>query len=101
MAQRLKQIENRIAGIKRELAELGPMRPGSLTRQYKNPEEKTGGYYQISYTHQMKSRTEYVRPQFVPEIRRQIAAFKKFRKLTQTWVNLGIEYSRLKMKDPQ
>jgi len=49
----------------------------------------------------MKSRTEYVRPQFVPEIRRQIAAFEKFRKLTQTWANLGIEYSRLKMKNPQ
>jgi hypothetical protein len=38
------------------------MRPGSLTRQYKDPQHHTGAYWQISYTRHMRSRTEYVRP---------------------------------------
>ena len=40
------------------------MRPGSLTRQYKDPQHHTGAYWQISYTRQMKSRTEYVRKEY-------------------------------------
>ena len=36
--KRLAQIERRIEKIKAELAEIGEMRPGSLTRQYKDPE---------------------------------------------------------------
>ena len=33
--KRIQQIERRIERIKRTLLEIGPMRPGSLTRQYK------------------------------------------------------------------
>ena len=53
--KRIQQIERRIDGIKKELQKIGPMRPGSLTRQYKNPENRDGAYWQISYTRQMKS----------------------------------------------
>lgn len=74
------------------------MRPGSLTKQYRRPEEKTGAFYQISYTHQMKSRTEYVRPQFVEEVQQQIQNYKKFKKLIEEWTALGIQYSKLSMK---
>jgi len=35
--KRIRQIEQRIDRIKRALLEIGPMRPGSLTRQYKDP----------------------------------------------------------------
>jgi hypothetical protein len=31
------------------------MRPGLLTKQYKNSKEKIGGYYQISYTYKMQT----------------------------------------------
>jgi hypothetical protein len=34
---------------------------GSLTRQCEDPQHHAGAYWQISYTRQMKSRTEYVR----------------------------------------
>jgi hypothetical protein len=54
--KRIRQIEQRIDRIKRALQEIGPMRPGSLTRQYKDPQHHTGAYWQISYTRQMKSR---------------------------------------------
>ena len=35
-------IERRIERIKAELAAIGDMRPGSLTKQYKDPESQSG-----------------------------------------------------------
>ena len=52
------------------------MRPGVPTRQYKDPNPQTGAYWQISYTRQMKSRTEYVRQECVKEPRRRIGTLK-------------------------
>jgi len=94
----LVQIEERISGIKKRLVEIGEMRPGALTYQYHKPKEKKGGYYQISYTHKMRSKTEYVRPEFVKELRSQIAAFRRFKRLVQLWSDLALEHSRLKIK---
>jgi hypothetical protein len=96
--QRLKQIETRIAKIKQELATIDDMRPGSLTQQFKDPEKKSGAYYQLSYTRNMKSRTDYVARDAVREVRRQIASYKRFKVLTEEWIDLGIELCRLKAK---
>lgn len=94
----MSRIEKRIERIKEALAKIGPMRPGSLTRQYKDPKTKSGPYWQISYTRNMRSRTEYVREDCVAETRKEIAAYKRFRKLMDEWVNLSIEASKLRMK---
>lgn len=96
--KRIQQIERRIARIKEALSRIGPMRPGSLTRQYKDRKNETGAYWQISYTRQMKSRTEYVRKEWVPEIRRQIATHKRFKRLIDQWLGLEIERSTLTMQ---
>jgi hypothetical protein len=96
--KRIQQIERRIGRIKKALLEIGPMRPGSLTRQYKDPQHQTGAYWQISYTRQMKSRTEYVRKEYVKEVRRQTATHTQFKRLVDQWVDLSIEHSRLTMK---
>ncbi len=96
--KRMRQIERRIDRIKETLPEIGPMRPGSLTRQYRDPRERVGAYWQISYTRQMKSRTEYIRPEWVAETRRQIATYKRFKRLVDQWVDLSIEYSQLRMR---
>ena len=95
---RVRQIERRIGRIKQALEKIGPMRPGSLTRQYKNPKEKSGPYWQISYTRNMKSRSEYVRQECVAEIRKQIAAYKRFKRLMDEWIDLSIEASKLNMR---
>jgi len=97
MAKSPNQIEEKIAGIKKQLLEIGEMRPGSLTYQYRKPKEKDGGFYQISYTHKMRSKSEYVYPEFVKDLRSQIAAFKTFKKLVQQWADLALEHSRLKI----
>ena len=96
--KRIQQIERGIDRIKRALLEIGPMRPGSLTRQYKDPQHHTGAYWQISYTRRMKSRTEYVRREWVQEIRRQAATHKRFKRLVEQWIDLSIEHSRLTMQ---
>jgi hypothetical protein len=92
---RLKIIDKRIARIKESLASIEGMRPGSLTKQYRNPGNQTGAHYQISYTHEMKSRTEHVRRGHVKEIREQIKNYKKYKKLNTEWVSLSIERSKL------
>ena len=41
----LDTIYKRIAAIQCQLAQLGPMRPGCLSRQYRNPKLKKGPYF--------------------------------------------------------
>ena len=98
MDKKLDQITKKITKIKAELMLIGEMRPGSLTYQYQKPKEKKGGFYQISYTHQMRSRTEYVKAEFVDDLRSQVETFKKFKSLVQEWTDLAIQYSQLKTK---
>ena len=96
--QRLYAIKKRISAIKAELAALKEMRPGSLTLQYKDPESERGAYYQLSYTWEMKSRTDYIAREHVRDVRRRIANYKRFKALTSEWIALSIEQSRLEMK---
>ena len=46
----------------------------------------------------MKSKSEYIRPEFVKSVKGEIDNYKRFRSLIDEWVALGIEYSRLRMK---
>ena len=94
----LEAIRKRIAGIRAQLADIENMRPGSLTRQYKDPKNRRGAYYQLSYTRDMRSRTDYVPRDYVGELRREIKNYKRFKALTDQWVALSIEQSRLMMK---
>ena len=94
----LKQLEKEIRKIKHELLQLAPMRPGSLSLQYKLPAEKKAPYYQLSYTHKMCSRTEYVRPEWVDDIQKQIEVYKRFKSLIEQWVELSIEHSQTRKK---
>ncbi len=95
---RLKRIEKRIERIKSELVKIEAMRPGSLTKQYKDPGKQTGPYYQLSYTFEMRSRTEYIRNEYVRDIRRQVKLYKRHKQLNADWVSLSIEHSKLAMK---
>jgi len=95
--KKLHQTEKQIEKIKKELQTIGEMRPGSLTCRYRNPKDRIGAYYQLSYTHKMKSRTEYVRPIFLDQIRKEITNYKRFKKLVDKWIELGIKYSKLQI----
>lgn len=102
----LEQIERRIERIKAELARMGEMRPGALTRQYnvcgvkgcrcKDPvhPKKHGPYLQLSYIHRGKSTTRFIRRHQAKRVRAQVLAYRRFRKLTQDWVHLAIEQAQ-------
>lgn len=95
---RAKQIERRIEKIKQALAELGDMRPGSISTQTR---AWGGKYHQLSYTHQGKGRTEYVPPGRVREVKRQLATYKKFKELANEWTALGIELCKLRQAEKE
>ena len=88
------QIERRIEKIKQALADLGDMRPGSLSTQTRS---WGGQYCQLSYTHLGKGRTEYVPQERLNAVKQQLANHKKFKDLTQKWVTLAIELCKIKV----
>ena len=98
MSTTIVKLQGQIERIKQELRELGPMRPGAISRQYRNPKEKRRPFYQISYTHRMKSRSEYLRPENLAAVRRETANFKRFRKLVDRWVTIALQLSQLKSR---
>lgn len=103
ICSRQAQIEE----IKKKLLRLGPVRPGSLSKQYNicgNPKcrckdplnpQKHGPYYNLSYTWNGKGRTEFVRDEHVAQIREQINNYKILKALIKQWVDLSIEIARL------
>ena len=104
------KIQAQIDKIKKELLQLGAMRPGTLSQQYAACQkpgckcvdpihpQKHGPFYKLSYTHSGKSTTQFIRPQFVHEVRQQLEAYKKFKALTQQWVTLALELSKLELQ---
>ena len=97
------QITRKIEHLKQQLAELGPIHPGSLSEQYnvcgkadcrcKDPKhpQKHGPYYHLSFTWRGKSRTLFVRAERLAEVREKLANYKLFRELTDEWVDLVVE----------
>ena len=97
--------EQQVLKIKKELLSLGPMLPGSLSGQWnvcgtrgckcKDPQKpiRHGPYYQLSFSVKGKSSTLFVRPEDVPEARRRIQRYKRFKQLvmalTQAYVDLA------------
>lgn len=94
--KKLLRIAKQIEDIKQELIGIGEMRPGSLTKQYRDAKEKKWEFYQLSYTHKMKSKTNYVRAHHVADLREQIKTYKRFKKLVEKWIDLSIEHSKIK-----
>lgn len=113
MADQMIQIQKwqeKIQRLKEELLELGDMRPGALSEQYnvcgnptcrckdpKNP-QRHGPYYQLSYTHQGRSTTEFVKKEKVAELREQLKNYRTFKKLVEEWVNLSVKIGKLRKK---
>ena len=108
MEGQARSLEMKIRKVKQEIADLGELRPGNLSRQYNvcgnpdcrckaTPPQKHGPYYQISFTWHGKSKTQFVRKEDLPEVRKQLQNYKRLRELVDTWIGLGMELSRLKI----
>ena len=100
-------IDEKIMRLKRQLLKLGPLHPGSLSRQYQvcgklgckciDPQKPRphGPYVKLTFVYHGKFTCRFVRAGSVPEVRALVAAFKTFRRLTDEWVALGIERAQL------
>ncbi len=96
---KITSLEKRIEKLVGKLAAVGPMRPGSISKQYRDRENRRGAYYQLSYTHKMRSRTEHVWPEHLKALREEVEEYKRFKKLTTELIDLSIELSKAKIAD--
>ena len=111
--QSIQNLEARIAQIKTQLQAQGPMRPGSLSRQYnvcgkpgcrcKDPKHprRHGPYYQLNYVYRGKKTSKFVRREVLKQMQAELANYKKFRRLTEQWIGLALHLAQAREKlDP-
>ncbi len=99
MSTKITEIEEEIIRVKSLLMDLGAMRPGTIGLQYRDRKEKKGPFYQVSYTHKRKSRTEYLRKENLKAVEVEIENYKAFKELVDRWVDLSLELSQLRSKE--
>jgi len=101
-------LQRQIEKIKRDLAALGDLRPGSLSTQYNvcgspgcrckaNPPVKHGPYYQVSYTRKGKSSSKFVKKEDLPTVRKQLKNYERMKLLMERWIDLATELSTLRL----
>ena len=98
--------ERTIRHIREQLDRLEPFLPGSISQQFnvcgnpscrckdpKNP-QRHGPYYQLSFTVNGRSSTRFIKPAELPEARRRIRRFKRFKLLNARLVEAYIALAR-------
>src|SRR5215472_13295596 len=110
MAVPAESLEKRIQMIKRQIAELGDLRPGALSKQYNicgtpncrckaDPPVKHGPYYQISFTRHGKSSSQFVREEDLIEVQQQLDNYRLLRELVDEWITLSAQLSSLRLRE--
>ena len=96
----------KIKTVKKKIDALGPMLPGSITKQWnvcgtkgckcKDPDNpvKHGPYYQLSYTAAGKSSTIFIKKEELLEAKKRIRNYKKFKELTKEFIIANIDSFR-------
>jgi hypothetical protein len=101
-------LQRQIEKVKRDLAALGDLHPGSLSTQYNvcdspgcrckaDPPVKHGPYYQVSYTRKGKSSTKFVKKEDLATVRKQLKNYERMKLLMQKWIDLAMELSILRL----
>ncbi len=102
------ELERQIEKVKRDLAALGDLRPGSLSTQYNvcgtpgcrckaTPPQKHGPYYQVSFSRKGKSSSKFVRIEDLPAIEKQLKNYERMKELVDRWIDLATELSNLRL----
>ena len=110
MAKRIRTLEAQIETIKQELASLGDLHPGSLSKQYnvcgnpkcrckEDPPRRHGPYYQVNFTRKGKSQTKFVKKPHVSMVKEHLKTYTRLRTLIDKWIELSIELCQLKMQE--
>lgn len=83
----------RISEVKEALSDLGRMHPGSVSLQKRS---RGSGYHYLSYTFRGEGHTLYIREDDINQVREEVENYREFRSLVSRWIELEIEYSRLR-----
>ena len=83
--------------VKKQILDLGDIRPGSLTQQVRKAKKSYGAYWHLSYTHQGKGRTEYIRTEALARVEREVANYRRFKTLVDRLITLSIAKSKLRI----
>ena len=86
------RIEAKIEKTKAAINALGRMRPGSLSHQARARGQQ---YCQLSFSHNGRGHTEYVRPDHVAQVERELRNYRRFLELMREWIGQEIELSKL------
>ena len=104
----VKELQEKIEKIKSEILKFDELRPGSLGEQYnvcgsakcrckdKNNPKKHGPYYQLSYSWQGKSTSEFIRKNDVEPTKRFMSNYKRFMDLKDDWIDCSIQLAKLR-----
>lgn len=99
----ISKIEEEIRSIQAQLQALGPMHPGSISRQYQvcgrpgckckdpNRPQRHGPYNKLDYVYRGKKTCRFIRAGMAQALSERIANYKLFRQLTDRWVELAIK----------
>jgi len=106
MTKAIEQLEKRCAAIKQRIAELGPVHPGRITKQYnvcgtpgcrcKDPEKprKHGPYHYLSYTFEGKGKTVFVPKEGVAEMQRRTRCFVRMKELVAKLTDASVKLAK-------
>lgn len=107
------KLEAEIDELRRKLDLLGPIHPGSVSRQYQtcgNPScrcmrkdnpERHGPYAKLTYVYRGRNVSRFVRAGCVEALNPRLVAFKEFRRLIDRWVALSIQIGQLTFFNPE
>jgi Family of unknown function (DUF6788) len=108
MKDKIVAIERKITKVKQKLADLGDLRPGSLSEQYntcgtagcrckQDPAKRHGPYHQLSFNRKGRSSTRFVQKTSVAVVKRQLKNYARLRELVDEWIDLSTELCVLKL----
>jgi hypothetical protein len=101
-----KQLQQTIDRIKRQIGQLGPLRPGTLYARYsvcgkpgcrcarKRKPVKHGPYHYLSCTFEGKSYTEFVPGERLEQVRKEVNNYNRLMQLIRQWVAAGMKLAR-------
>ena len=108
--QTIEKLEAKIDQIKAQLQNQGPMRPGSISRQFnvcgkpgcrcKDPKHprRHGPYYQLNYVYRGKKTSRFIRKEILKHVRIELSNYKTYRRLTDQWIGLALQVAQASEK---
>ena len=92
----VEKLRREIEAVKRQIASVGDMRPGSLTKQSRSWGKV---YWQLSYTHKGRGHTRYVSEADYERVKAQTESFKSFKSLCAKLSDLSVKLAEMTDKE--